>query len=324
VNRRAFVTGLGAVLAAPLGTEAQPARRLSRVGVLTAGSPDDLPEVAFFDRMRELGYAEGQSVVFVRRFAAGKIEQLPTLATQIVAANPDVIFAPVTPAALAARKMTNTIPIVFATSADPIDAGLVKSLPQPGGNITGITSMNRELAAKRLELLREAAPRISRVAVFSNLDNVPDRQQLDALRDAGARVGVAIVAIVVRTTNDYRIAFESAEAQSADAIMIVPSPLNIRFRSRIVEFAARRRQPTMDAEEGGPRAGMLMSYGPSWASNFRQAADLVDKILKGAKPADLPVEQPTKIVLVINLQTAKALGLTIPPSLLLRADQVIE
>jgi len=200
----------------------------------------------------------------------------------------------VTLAALAARRLTNTIPIVFAVSADPVDAGLVKSLPQPGGNITGITSMNRELAAKRLELLREAAPRISRVAVFSNLDNVPDRQQLDALRNVGARVGVAIVPIAVRTANDYRIAFESAEAQSADAIMIVPSPLNIRFRSKVVEFAARRRQPTMDAEESGPRAGVLMSYGPNWASNYRQAADLVDKILKGAKPGDLNSSSTSK------------------------------
>ena len=220
MKRRAFVACFGAVLAAPLVAEGQRARQLSRVGVLTAGLPDDLPEVAFF--------------------------------------------------------------------------------------------------------VREAAPRISRVAVFSNLDNIPDRQQLDALRDVGARVGVAIVPIAVRTANDYRIAFESAEAQSADAIMIVPSPLNIRFRSRVVEFAARRRQPTMDAEESGPHAGMLMSYGPRWTSNFRQAADLVDKILKGAKPADLPVEQPRNIVLVINLKTAKALGLTIPPSLLLRADQVLE
>jgi putative tryptophan/tyrosine transport system substrate-binding protein len=309
---------------APLVGEGQPAQRLSRVGVLAAGSAEEAPNVAFFDRMRELGYVEGQTVVFDRRFAAGKIEHLATLATQIADANPDVIFAPVTPAALAARKVTKTIPIVFAVSADPIGAGLVRSLRQPGGNVTGVTSMNAELAAKRLELLREAAPRISRIAVFSNLDNVPDQQQVTALRDTAAKTGVAIIAIDVRTANDYDIAFEKGQVQSADAIMIVPSPLNIRFRSRIIEFAARHRQPTMDAEDRGPREGALMSYGPSWASNFRQAADLVDRILKGAKPGDLPVQQPTKFELVINMKTAKALGLTIPQSLLVRADEIIQ
>jgi ABC-type uncharacterized transport system substrate-binding protein len=324
MNRRAFITGLGAVLAAPLDVDGQPARRLVRVGVLAAGSAEEAPNVAFVDRMRELGYVEGQTVVFDRRFAADKIEHLSTLAAQVVAENPDVIFAPVTAAALAARKATRTIPIVFAVAADPIGAGLVRSLRQPGGNVTGLMSMNAELAAKRLELLRKVAPRMSRIAVFSNLDNVPERQQVTALRDAADKLGVSVVLIDVRTPNDYNFAFERREAQSADALMILPSPLNIRFRSRIVQFAARRRQPTMDAEDRGPREGALMSYGPSWSSSFRQAADLVDKILKGAKPADLPVEQPTKFELVINLKTATALGLTIPPSLLLRADQVIE
>ena len=324
MHRRSFLVAVAILIAAPLVAEAQPAQRLSRVGVLAAGSAEEATNVAFFERMRELGYVEGQIVVFDRRFATGRIEQLSAFATQIVAANPDVIFAPVTPAALAARKVTKTIPIVFAVSADPIDAGLVTSLREPGGNITGIISMNVELAAKRLELLRQVAPRISRIAVFSNLDNVPDRQQVNALRDTAAKVAVAIVPIDVRTENDYNIAFERPETQSAHAIMILPSPLNIRFRSRIIEFAARHHQPTMDAEDRGPREGAFMSYGPNWASNFRQAADLVHRILKGAKPADLPVEQPTKIELVINMKTAKALGLTMPPSLLLRADQVIE
>ncbi|PYO04124.1 MAG: ABC transporter substrate-binding protein [Candidatus Rokuibacteriota bacterium] len=324
MHRRSFLVAVAILIAAPLVAEAQPAQRLSRVGVLAAGSAEEATNVAFFERMRELGYVEGQTVVFDRRFATGRIEQLSAFATQIVAANPDVIFAPVTPAALAARKVTKTIPIVFAVSADPIDAGLVTSLREPGGNITGIINMNVELAAKRLELLRQVAPRISRIAVFSNLDNVPDRQQVNALRDTAAKVAVAIVPIDVRTENDYNIAFERPETQSAHAIMILPSPLNIRFRSRIIEFAARHHQPTMDAEDRGPREGAFMSYGPNWASNFRQAADLVHRILKGAKPADLPVEQPTKIELVINMKTAKALGLTMPPSLLLRADQVIE
>lgn len=319
----AGAVGVSLVLTPLLGV-GQPVRRLSRVGVLAAGSAEERPSVAFFERMRELGYVEGQTVVFERRFAAGDIERLSELAAQIVATNPDVIFAPVTPAALAARKATRTIPIVFAVSADPIGAGLAASLRQPGSNVTGITSMNTELAAKRLELLKEAAPQMSRVGVLSNSDNVPDRQQVSALCDTAAKVGGTIVPIDVRTASDYAIAFDRAEARSADAIMILPNPLNIRFRSKVLEYATRRRLPTMDAEDRGPREGALMSYGPSWTSNFRQAADLADKILRGARPADLPVEQPTKIDLVVNLQTAKALGLTIPQSLLLRANEIIQ
>jgi putative tryptophan/tyrosine transport system substrate-binding protein len=325
IHARLVASALGlALFLVPLVGQAQPARRLSRVGILAAGSAEEAPSVAFFDRMRELGYVEGQTVAFERRFAAGDIERLPALAAQIVATNPDVIFAPVTPAALAARKATSTIPIVFAVSADPIGAGLAASLRQPGSNVTGITSMNTELAAKRLELLKEAAPQMSRVGVVSNSGNVPDRQQVSALRDTAAKVGVTIIPIDVRTAGDYALAFDRAEARSADGIMILPNPLNIQFRSKILELAARRRLPTMDAEDRGPREGALMSYGPSWTSNFRQAADLADKILKGARPADLPVEQPTKIDLVINLQTAKALGLTVPQPLLLRANEIIQ
>src|SRR5215470_1068002 len=325
VHAGLLVGALGlSLFLAPLVGEGQPTRRVARVGVLAAGSAEEGPSIAFFDRMRELGYVEGQTVFFERRFAAGDIESLPVLAAQIVAANPDVIFAPVTPAALAAQKATKTIPIVFAVSADPIGAGLAASLRQPGSNVTGITSMNRELAAKRLELLKEAAPQMSRVGVLLNPANVPDRQQVSALRDTAAKLRVNIVPIDVPTASDYAMAFERAEARTADAIMIVPNLLNIRFRSKILEFAARRRLPTMDAEDRGPREGALMSYGPSWASNFRQSADLVDKILRGTRPADLPVEQPTKIDLVINLQTAKALGLTLPQSLLLRANEIIQ
>jgi putative ABC transport system substrate-binding protein len=274
--------------------------------------------------MRELGYIEGRTVVFERRFAGGRIQDLPSLAAQLVATRPDVIFAPVTPAALAARKATQTIPIVFAVSADPVGAGLVASLPKPGGNATGLTSMNAELVAKRLELLKAVAPRTTRVAVFANPDNVPDRQQLEALGRIAAELKVTIVPMPVRTGEDYARAFADLSAQRADAIMILPNPLNILFRTRIIEAAARSTLPTMDAEDRGAREGALMSYGPSWADNFRQAAEIVDRILKGARARDLPVEQPTKFELIVNLKTARALGLTIPPSVLLRADQVIE
>jgi putative ABC transport system substrate-binding protein len=312
------------LLITPLANEAQPLGKMPRVGVLAAGSASKAPNTAFFDRMRDLGYLEGQTVIFERRFAAGLIQDLPALAEHLVTTKPDVIFAPVTPAALAARKATPTIPIVFAVSADPVGAGLVASLRQPGGNVTGLMSMNTELAAKRMELLKEVAPRISRAAVLLNPDNVPDRQQLNALNRVAIDLRVVIVPIAIRGPDDFTRAFTNARAQGVDAIMIIPNPLNIQFRTRIVEFAAQNALPTMDAEDRGAREGALMSYGPSWADNFRRAAQLVDRILKGARPRDLPDEQPTKFELVINLKTAKALGLTIPPSLLQRADQVIE
>ena len=312
------------LLVTPLANEAQPPGKMPRVGVLAAGSASEAPNTAFFDRMRDLGYLEGQTVIFERRFAAGRIQDLPALAEQLVTTKPDVIFAPVTPAALAARKATPTIPIVFAVSADPVGAGLVASLRQPGGNVTGLMSMNTELAAKRLELLKEVAPRISRVAVFLNPDNVPDRQQLNALNRAATDLRVVIVPIAIREPDDLTRAFTDARAQGADAVMIIPNPLNIQFRTRIVEFAAQTALPTMDAEDRGAREGALMSYGPSWADNFRQAAQLVDRILKGARPRDLPVEQPTRFELVINMKTAKTIRLPIPPALRLRADQVID
>lgn len=298
--------------------------KVPRVGILSAGSASETPNTAFFDRMRDLGYVEGQTVLFERRFAEGRIQDLPALAAQLVTTRPDVIFAPVTPAALAAHKATQAIPIVFAVSADPVGAGLVVSLRQPGGNVTGIMSMNTELAAKRLELLREVAPRTSRVAVFVNPDNVPDQQQLNALKGVATSLRVVIVPIAIRGPDDLTPAFTNTRAQGADAVMIIPSPLNIQFRTRIVEFAAQSGLPTMDAEDRGAREGALMSYGPSWADNFRQAAQLVDRILKGTRPRDLPVEQPTKLDLVINIKTAKRLGLPIPLALRLRADHLIE
>ncbi len=312
------------LLVAPLTNEAQQLGKVPRVGILVAGSASEAPNTAFFDRMRDLGYVEGRTVIFERRFAEGRIQDLPTLAEQLVTTKPDVIFAPVTPAALAARKATQTIPIVFAVSADPIGAGLVASLRQPGGNVTGLMSMNTELAAKRLELLKEIAPHTSRVAVFLNPDNVPDRQQLNALKRVATDLKVVIVPIAIRAPDDFTHAFTDARAQGVNAAMIIPSPLNIQFRTRIVEFAAQSGLPTMDAEDRGAREGALVSYGPSWAENFRQAAKLVDRILKGARPRDLPVEQPTKFELVINMKTARTIGLPIPPALRVRADQVIE
>ena len=326
---RAATVGFYAVVAvlllvAPLAGEAQRAGKVARVGILAAGAAAEVPNTAFFARMRELGYVEGQTVVFERRFAGGRIQDLPALAAQLVKTQPDVIFAPVTPAALAARKATQTIPIVFAVSADPVGAGLVTSLREPSGNATGLTSMNAELVAKRLELLKAIAPRTARVAVIVNPDNVPDRQQLDMLNRAAAELGVVIIPLAARAADDYPRAFTNVSAQRADAIMIIPNPLNIQMRADIIASAMRSRLPTMDAEDRGAREGALMSYGPSWADNFRQAAEIVDRILKGARPRDLPVEQPTKFELVINMKTAKALDLPISATLRARADQLIE
>ena len=320
--RRSFVALL--LLATSFASEAQQLGKMPRVGVLAAGSASEALNAAFIDGMRDLGYVEGQTVTFERRFAEGRIEDLPALAVQLIKTKPAVIFAPVTPAAVAASKATQTIPIVFAVSADPVGAGLVASLRQPGGNVTGLVSMNTELAAKRMELLKEIAPRISRVAVFLNPDNVPDRQQLNALNRAATDLRVVIVPIAIGRPDDITRGFAQARAQSADAVMIIPNPLNIQFRAKIVEFAEQSGLPTMDAEDRGAREGALMSYGPSWAGNFRQAAQLVDRILKGAHPRNLPVEQPMKLELVINMRTAKAIRLPIPPAMRLRADQVIE
>ncbi|MBI4638089.1 MAG: ABC transporter substrate-binding protein [Candidatus Rokubacteria bacterium] len=302
---------------------AQPEGRVPRVAILTAGSPTEPVNSAFFDGMRDLGYIEGRTVVFERRFAEGSIERLALLAAQLVATRPDVIFAPVTPAALAARKATQIIPIVFAVSADPVGAGLVASLSRPGGNITGLTSLNAEMVGKRMELLKEVAPATSRVALVFNPDNAPDQLQLVALERAAVQLKITVIPIAVRKVEDYTAGFAEIKAKRADALMLVPSPLNIRFRGKILEFAARSRLPTMDAEEAAVRAGALMSYGTNWPDNYRRAAQLVAKILKGTKPGDLPVEQPVKFELIINLRTAAGLGLTIPQSVLLRVDQVI-
>src|SRR5437870_4732603 len=240
------VLTLGLILA-PLAAEAQLAGKVPRVGILAGGSAAEAPNTSFFDRMRELGYIEGRTVAYERRFADGRIDDLPTLAAQLMTTKPDVIFAPVTPAALAARQATQTIPIVFAVSADPVGAGLVTSLRQPGGNVTGLSSMNTELVAKRMQLLKDAAPRISRVALFWNPDNVPDRQQLNALSEVAPKLGLAVIPIVVRTADDYELGFADARAKNADAVMIIPSPLTIQSRRKILDFAVRGRLPTLDA-----------------------------------------------------------------------------
>lgn len=295
-----------------------------RVAMLIAGSASDPANGAFVQGMRERGYIEGKNVVFDRRFADGRIERLPAMAVELVAAKADVIFAPVTPAALAARRATREIPIVFAVSADPVGSGLAATLARPGGNVTGLTSLNVELVGKRMELLKELSPRISRVAILFNPDNSPDRLQLAALEQAATPLGITVIRLPARTADGLQAVLGTARKERAEALMVIPSPLNLRLRPRVLDYAIKNRLPTMEAEETAAPAGALLSYSISWSDNFRRAANYVDRILKGAKPSDLPIEQPTRLELVINLKTAKAIGLTVPRGLMLRVDRVIE
>jgi putative ABC transport system substrate-binding protein len=292
--------------------------------MLIAGSASDPANGAFVQGMRERGYIEGKNVVFDRRFADGRIERLPAMAVELVAAKADVIFAPVTPAALAARRATREIPIVFAVSADPVGSGLAATLARPGGNVTGLTSLNVELVGKRMELLKELSPRISRVAILFNPDNSPDRLQLAALEQAATPLGITVIRLPARTADGLQAVLGTARKERAEALMVIPSPLNLRLRPRVLDYAIKNRLPTMEAEETAAPAGALLSYSISWSDNFRRAANYVDRILKGAKPSDLPIEQPTRLELVINLKTAKAIGLTVPRGLMLRVDRVIE
>ena len=328
MNRRAFVTGLGALLAAPPAAEAQQTPTIPHIGVLLPTSRSDPRTAQFLDAFRDglraLGYAEGQNIATEIRFAEEQWERLPALVADLIRAKVDVIVTYTTPAAQAAKRATTTIPIVIAAVSDPIAAGLVVSLPHPGGNITGLSQMIPELVAKQLEILKEAAPNVSRVALLENPANPGTAPQVRHARDAAGALGMHVQLLEARGPSDIENALATIPSERAAALVVLIDSMLIDHRRRIVDLAARRRLPTVSGTREIVEAGGLMSYGPSIRDMFRRAAAYVDKILKGAKPADLPVEQPTKFEFVINLKTAKALGLTIPPSLLLRADQVIE
>ena len=295
-----------------------------RVGVLGLGGGTGYSRdfAAFRDRLNSLGYAEGQNLVIERRFAEGQADRLPALAGDLVRLNVDVIVTITTPAALAAKAATSTIPIVMSGSANPVGLGLVASLARPGGNVTGVTnSPGGVFTVKQLQLLKEAAPRISRVAVLMTSFSV-EASALRAMQAASATLGVTVVAFKAESPN--RIDLDALGKLRADALYVFPNPINGKHSQAILAFAAENRLPAMYGERDVVEAGGLMSYWTDWLALRRHAADFVDRILKGAKPADLPVEQPTRFELIINLKTAKALGLTIPQSLLLRADEVIE
>jgi putative tryptophan/tyrosine transport system substrate-binding protein len=323
----AVVVAVGLTLAP---AEAQQAGKVARIGwlALNLAAAPHMPE-AFRQGLRDLGYVEGRNFVIEYRGAEGKPERLPALAAELVALKVDVIVAGGgTPGVLAAKQATKTIPIVFASGAsDPVSSGLVTSLARPGGNVTGLTGLGPELVGKVLELLTQAVPGVSRVAALWQPGAFGERTEKDMLKgaeDTGRALGVRLQFVEARGPDDFDRAFSDMTRARAGALTVLGSAMLFNERRRLVDLAAKHRLPAVYPWRDGVDAGGLMSYGPNGPDLFRRAAAYVDKILKGANPADLPVEQPTKFELVINLKTAKALGLTIPPPVLGRADHVIE
>jgi putative ABC transport system substrate-binding protein len=316
----------GSILLAPLAAEGQQAGKVYRIGVLeTMSSTLNTANLdAFRQGLRELGYVEGQNFVIEYRSANGRPERFPGLATELVRLKVDLIVTRGTPAALAAEKATESIPIVMATSADPTRFGIVSSLARPGGNVTGLSTIAVELAGKRLELLKEAVPRIARIALIANMSSPASGSQWRQIEVAARSLGLEPQLLDVRTPEAFARAFDTAIKQRADAVQVANDTLTQTNLRRIVDLSAKHRLPSIFASREFVDAGGLMAYGPNFTDLYRRAATYVDKILKGAKPADLPIEQPTKFELVINLKTAKALGLTIPQTLLLQASQLIE
>jgi len=324
MDRRAFISGITVgLLAAPLAVEAQTVGKIWRVGVL-GNSPSPHLDDAFRKGLRDLGWFEGRNISLLSRYSEGRNERLADLAAELVALNVDVIVAWAAPEAGAAKQATTKIPIVFLVHGDPVGVGHVASLARPGANMTGLSQMHPQLTAKQLELLKRAVPSISRVAVLWNVTSRAKRLDMEEAQSASRALGVTLQSREVRSLDDFEGAFAATKRERPDALMTLADPVTYTQRTLIAEFAARERLPAMYALREFVEAGGLMGYGVDLRDLFRRGASYVDKILRGAQPANLPVEQPTKFELVLNLKTAKALGLTIPPSLLARADQVIE
>jgi len=326
VNRRVFLGSLTlGLFPAPFAADAQPPAKVVRIGVLTlwVGSATPLAD-AFRQGLREHGYVEGHNVTFEYRSVQGRADRLPSLAADLVRLKVDVIVTESNVAALAAKHASQNIPVVMAIAGDPVEAGVVSSLARPGGNVTGLTLMNRELSGKRLQLLKEVAPKIAVVAVIWNPTDPPAAGFLRETEAAAQSRGLKIHAVEARSPAELDAAFKAVADARPDAFFTLPGGMFQDNKTRIFDFARKNRLPGVFSNREYAEAGGLMSYGPSFTDLFRRAAGYVDKVLKGAKPADLPIEQPTTYELVINLKTAKAFGLTIPPSLLHRADHVIE
>ncbi len=333
--RRKLITTLGAgAVASTLGisfrafaqAQPKPADKIWRIGILVqagrvSGSSTYLKE--FLRGMRELGYVEGRNLQVDWRYADNQLDRLPALAAELLALRPDVLVANANAAPLALQKTTSTVPIVMLSPGDPVGSGLVKSLAHPGGNITGLTVMG-ELGPKRLQLLRDMAPKLTQVALLQPTGHPRNRVILEGLQAAAKTLGVKLLPLEAATLAEIDTAFAVMAKAQVRALIVSPDPLFSQNSARLAELAAKQRLPAIAADRGYAQAGLLLSYGPSYADSFHRGAYYVDRIFKGAKPADLPIEQPTRFELFINGKTAKALGLTIPQSLLITADKVIE
>jgi putative ABC transport system substrate-binding protein len=322
-DRREFIGSIaGSVLAAPFAAIAQPSARLPRIGILAnyEGPPWD----GFRAGLRELGYVEGRTLLIEWRWADGRVDRYPALASDLVRAKVDLIVTSGTPAALAAKQATGSIPIVMAISAYPERMGLAQSLSHPGGNITGLSHAAPEVAGKRLQLLKQLAPKTARIVVLGNAASTIDVLAFRETQVAAAALGLELQRVDARTPDEHAAAFAAVTASRADAMHVVGNPANFKNSQAIADFALHSRLPSSYEERAFALAGGLLSYAASYPDLYFRAATYVDKILKGAEPGELPIQHPTKLELVINLKTARALGLTIPPPLLLQADEVIQ
>ena len=324
MNRREFISLLGGAAAWPLAARAQQAAKLPTLGFLGGTSPSVVSQsvAAFVQRLHELGWMEGRNVAIEYRWAEGRSERFAEIAAEFVRLKVDVIVT-VGSAVLDAKRATSVIPIVFAVASNPVGGGLVASLARPGGNVTGLSVQNSDLAGKRVELLREVVPGLRRVAVMANVGNVATVQEMGEVQAAARMFGLEVVTLEIQRAEDIAPAFEALKGR-AEALYVCAEPLVTANRVRISTLANVARLPTMHGQREQVEAGGLMSYAANFPDLYRRSADLVDKILRGTNPGDIPVEQPTKFDLVINLTTAKALGLTIPDKLMALADEVIE
>jgi putative tryptophan/tyrosine transport system substrate-binding protein len=322
IGRRKFLATVGAAAAWPLAARGQQAERMPRVGFLGLAGEFGGAE-ALRAGLRDLGHVEGGNIAIEWRWAQ-KVDQLPELAADLVRIKVNVIFAPSSTFVEAARQVTTTIPIVFAVHADPVGIGHVASLPRPGGNITGLTMLLTDLAAKELEILKEAVPQATRIGVLWNPTTPSHPPALKAVEAGAEKLGVRLLMVPAEATEDFAGAFSTMTRERVNAFLVIASPITVAQRTLLAELAVKHRLPGMFGVKDNVQAGGLMSYAADLNDLYRRAAVYIDKILKGAKPADLPVEQASKYELVVNLRTAKAIGLAIPESFLLRADEVIE
>jgi putative tryptophan/tyrosine transport system substrate-binding protein len=326
MQRREFLGVLGGAAMWPLAAHAQqPAAKVWRVGVLSPGLPGQSPPLEIFrTSLRDLGYVEGRNLIIDWKFSEEHNDPLPALANELVRANVDIIFAINTPAALAAKNATTSIPIVVTRVSDPIRTGLIASLAKPGGNLTGLTTISEELEGKRLELLREALPGLLRVAVLWNEANSGHALNVREMERAGPPLGLQVYLLGLKRADELPAVLQTAIKVQAGALFVIDDLVISSFQTRILDFASKNKLPVISQFREFTDAGGLMAYGPGNDEMFRRAAVYIDKILKGGKPSDIPVERPTRFNLIINLKAAKSLGLTVPPTFIARADEVIE